>query len=327
MTVRWRIFGHYAVWVSSSKPDFFTACAFSRAIMTGSRALLHMPTSSHRGGSFNTRSRGKLASTVISGYSASMGRERQFPPTPDSVGPGGGSFPSTHWTELNAAGRRNSTAAGRAIDGFCRAYWRPVYNYIRRQGCQQADAQDLTQAFFARFLEKRYLDRLEHRDGRFRSFLLTFLKRFLADERNRATAQKRGGGIALVPLEDFRVEEGLLATDSVSAERAFDRSWAMTLLERAQLRLQAEYGAANKGRLYAVLNPYLTDVDVVRSYAEAAAELGIPENSVKSAVHRLRRRYGQLIREEVSCTVETPLQVDEEIRYLRLIVAGWTGCG
>ena len=229
-------------------------------------------------------------------------------------------FPATHWSVVLAARDGHETGARVAWDQLCRTYWRPVYVYVRRQGCQPADAQDFTQAFFAHFLEKDYLTRLHHCEARFRSFLLTFLKRFLSDEREKAAAQKRGGGWTFVGLDEFAVEEQRLTADTSSAEHAFDRRWAMTLLERAREWLRTEYVSAGKGRLYEVLQPFLSDAEPTPAYGEAAAHLGMPENSVKSAIHRLRRRYGQRIREEIARTVETPAQIEDEIRYLRSVV-------
>jgi RNA polymerase sigma-70 factor (ECF subfamily) len=146
------------------------------------------------------------------------------------------------------------------------------------------------------------------------------VQRFLSDEREKAAAQKRGGGRTLIDLDEFAIEEQRLATEPSSAERAFDRRWAMALLERAEERLRAEFTAAGKGCLCEALQPFLSGGQTTRSYAEVAAQLAMPENSLKSAVHRLRRRYGQLIREEIAGTVETPAQIEEEIRYLRSVI-------
>jgi len=208
-----------------------------------------------------------------------------------------------------------------ALESLCRAYWSPVYAYLRRVGHAPHDAQDLAQGFFAHFIEQGFLQRLRHREGRFRSFLLTFVKRFLSDERDKARAQKRGGNRQIVSWDECtREEQQLAALERFDAGELFDRRWAMTLLGRAHDRLQREYASSGRDRTYEVLQPFLGDDGKAGSYAEVATQLGMAENTVKSAVHRLRRRYGQLIREEVAQTVEAPPLIDEEIRYLLSVV-------
>jgi len=209
-----------------------------------------------------------------------------------------------------------------ALEELCRGYWRPIYAYLRRGGYSPHDAQDLTQGFFAHFLEHGFLQRLHHREGRFRSFLLTFLKRYLSDERDKARAEKRGGGRQIVSLDECSLEEQrMVSLDQLNAGEAFDRRWAMTLLARAQNRLREEYASTGKARVYELLGPFLSGAETTRSYADVAGQLAMPENSVKSAIHRLRRRYGELIREEVTQTVEAPPLIDEEIRYLLSVVS------
>lgn len=207
------------------------------------------------------------------------------------------------------------------MESLCRKYWPPIYAYLRRTGHAPHDAQDLTQGFFAQFVERGFLHRLRHREGRFRSFLLTFLKRFVSDERDKASAQKRGGNRQVVSLDEYPLEEQRLGTlEHLSAGEAFDRRWAMTLLTHAQERLRTEYESSGKARVYEVLQPFLGGDHRTRSYEEVAVQLGMKPNSVKTAVHRLRHRYGQLIREEVANTVEAPPLIDEEIRYLLSVV-------
>jgi len=231
------------------------------------------------------------------------------------------SFRTTHWSLVLEARDGGDTRAQAALEELCRAYWRPIYAYLRRVEHSPHAAQDLVQGFFVHFLEHGFLQRLRHREGRFRSFLLTFLKRFLSDERDKARAEKRGGGRQIFSLEECSLEELRLGSlDHLSAGAAFDRRWGMTLLTRAQDRLRAQYAATGKGRTYEVLQPFLGGEETVNSYADVAAQLAMPENSVKSAIHRLRRRYGELIREEVAQTVEAPPLVDEEIRYLLSVV-------
>lgn len=232
-----------------------------------------------------------------------------------------GAFLTTHWSVVLAARDGQGTQAQAALEELCGGYWRPIYAYLRRVGYAPHDAQDLAQGFFAHFLEHGFLQRLHHCEGRFRSFLLTFLKRFLSDERDKAKAEKRGGGRQIFSLDECSLEEQRLGSlERLDAGEAFDRRWAMTLLARAQDRLRAEYASTNKAQTYEALEPFLSGEGSPRSYAEVAAQLGMPENSVKSAIHRLRRRYGEMIREEVAQTVEAPPLINEEIRYLLSVV-------
>ena len=227
------------------------------------------------------------------------------------------SFRTTHWSVVLAARDGKDTQAQVALEQLCRGYWRPIYAYLRRIGYAPHDSQDLAQGFFAHFLDHAFLQRLQHREGRFRSFLLTFLKRFLSDERDKSDAAKRGGGRQIVSWDECSLEEQHQAAyKGLKAGDVFDRRWAMTLLARAQERLRTEYDSNGKSDVYVGLQAFLIGEETTRSYAEVAAQLQMPENSVKSAIHRLRRRYGELIREEVAQTVETPLLIDEEIRYL-----------
>jgi DNA-directed RNA polymerase specialized sigma24 family protein len=230
-------------------------------------------------------------------------------------------FRTTHWSVVLAARDGEGAQAHAALERLCRAYWPPIYAYLRRLGHAPPDAQDLAQGFFAHFLEHGFVHRLHHCEGRFRFFLLTFLKRFLADERDKAKAQKRGGAFQIVSWDECSLEEQRLGTiNPLSAGQTFDRRWAMTVLQRAQDRLRMEYAATGKGQIHDVLQAFLNGEKTDCSYADVAAQLAMPENSVKSAIHRLRRRYGQLIRDEVAQTVESPQLVDEEIRYLLSIV-------
>ena len=229
-------------------------------------------------------------------------------------------FPTTHWTVLLAVGEPDARSAAAASEILCETYWRPIYAYLRRQGIPPADAQDLTQEFFARVVAKNYLARLRHREGKFRSFLLTFLRRFLSDERDRARAQKRGGGQMLISLDEWAAEErfapdlGLLSPD-----RAFDRRWASALLERAQERLRQLCLAEGKVALFETWLELQSDR--LFSPADAAARLRLPGNTLRSHTHRLRQRYRQLLREEITRTVAGPGEVDEEIRYLLAVMA------
>ncbi len=233
-------------------------------------------------------------------------------------------FASTRWSLVAAAGQRGSPEAEEALATLCRLYWYPLYAYARRQIPRSEDAQDLTQAFFARLLEKDYLQAADARRGKFRSFLLTAFKHFLANERERNGAQKRGGGRIVLPL-DFRAGEERFRREPVdprTPENQYERRWALTLLEQTLGRLRAEYEAAGKSRLFEALKGTLTGEPAGVPYARLAADLGVTESVVKVAAHRLRRRYGELLRAEIAQTVASPDEVDEELRSLFAAVRG-----
>src|SRR5213082_1235394 len=231
-------------------------------------------------------------------------------------------FATTHWSIVLAASRQTSPQATEALEKLCRAYWYPLYAYVRRQGYGPHDAQDLTQGFFTRLLEKNYLAQAERQKGRFRSFLLAALKHFLSDEQDRARAQKRGGGQAIISLDEQTAEGRycLDPADVMSAEKLFERRWALTLLEQARARLRDEYVAAGKAVIYDQLGIMEAEEKKV-SYAESAASLGTTESAIKSAVPRLRRRYVELVREQIAHTVNSPSEIDEEIRYLIAVIS------
>lgn len=223
-----------------------------------------------------------------------------------------------------AAREGEDTQAATALETLCRSYWYPLYSFVRHQGYAPEDAEDLTQAFFARLLEKDYLSAVNSAKGKFRSFLLMALKRFLADEWDRATAQKRGGLHRPIPLDrqiaedQFRLEP----KHEWTPERLFERRWAITVLERARARLQEEYVTAGKGALFEQLKGFHSHEETTIAYADAAAGLDMPENTVKSHVRRLRQRYQQLVREEIAQTVSNQAEVGEEIRHLLAVVSG-----
>jgi RNA polymerase sigma-70 factor (ECF subfamily) len=227
-------------------------------------------------------------------------------------------FATTHWSVVLAAGQGASADAQEALAALCQTYWYPLYAYVRRKGHQPDDAQDLTQEFFARLLERHYLQSADPERGRFRSFLLTAFKRFLSKERDRARTKRLGGGIRLLPL-DFEAGERRYTLEpphEVTAERIYEQRWALTLLDRVFVRLRDEFDQAGKQKQFNYLKVYLTGEAGKPSYQEAAAELGMTEGAVKVAVHRLRRRYRDSVREEIAQTVAGLEDVDEELRHL-----------
>jgi RNA polymerase sigma-70 factor (ECF subfamily) len=238
-------------------------------------------------------------------------------PTPKTA-PGSGIFATTHWTVVLAAGQGDSPQATVALEELCRTYWYPLYAYVRRHGHSREDAEDLTQSFFARLLEKNYLEGVSSEKGKFRAFLLVALKRFLANEWDRANCQKRGGGVAPLSLDwqDAETRYQIAPADNLSPDKLYDRAWAVIVLERVISRLRNESGAEGRGGLYQQLKPYLMMGGSDIPYAQAAAELKMTEGAVRVAVHRLRRRYRELLREEIGQTLANPAQADEELQAL-----------
>ncbi len=238
-------------------------------------------------------------------------------PTP-RIGAAGGIFATTHWTVVLTAGGADSQQATMALEELCRTYWYPLYAYVRRQGHSREDAEDLTQGFFARLLEKNYLEGISSDKGRFRSFLLVALKRFLINEWDRASSQKRGGGIAPLSLdwEDAETRYQIAPAGNLSPDKLYDRAWAVVVLEHVITRLRDESGNDGKAGLYEQLKPFLMVGKSEIPYAQAAAELKMTEGAVRVAVHRLRRRYRELLREEISRTLANPAQAGEEMQAL-----------
>jgi RNA polymerase sigma factor, sigma-70 family len=225
-------------------------------------------------------------------------------------------FTTTHWSVvLTAQGR--SPAADEALEKLCRTYWWPLYGFVRRNGYGPEEAQDLTQGFFALLLERRDLDVVRREKGRLRSYLLISLKNFLAKARRHELTLKRGEGRALVPLDELLAREhaDLEPVDSLTADKIYERRWALTLLEQVLTRLETEYRAAGNTILFDRLKEFLSDEPGRRSQAEVAAELGMSENAVKQAFHRLRQRYRQLLRDEIAQTVAVPGDVEDELRH------------
>ena len=227
-------------------------------------------------------------------------------------------FPTTHWSVVLAAGEHDSPKAADALEKLCGTYWYPLYAYIRRKGSNSHDAQDLTQGFFAHLFERNSLERVAREKGKFRSFLLASLNYFLADERDRARAQKRGGGREVLSFDAQKAEERyrLEPVDERSPEKIFERRWAMMLLDQVLSRLAQEFTDAGKRELFQRLQPFLVEGTGENTYAEVAREAGITEEALKKAVQRMRRRYHQLFREEIAQTVASSGEVEEELRHL-----------
>jgi RNA polymerase sigma factor (sigma-70 family) len=232
-------------------------------------------------------------------------------------------FQTTHWSVVLAAGQCGSPQAAEALEKLCRTYWPALYSYIRRNGYPAAQAEDLTQEFFARILDKEHLRDVSREGGRFRSYLLTMLKHFLINEWRRSQCRKRGGGKVFLSLDDLNnVEHGLLEpAESATPEILYERRWALTVLEQAMDRLRQEYVAAGKTALFESLQVYLSGDKGLAPYAEIAGTLGLSAGAVKVAVHRLRRRYGELVRQEVAQTVALPEEIEDEIRHLFSVLA------
>jgi RNA polymerase sigma factor (sigma-70 family) len=232
-------------------------------------------------------------------------------------------FVTTHWSVVLAAGRSDTARAEAALERLCEAYWYPLYGYVRRRGYSIEDAQDLTQAFFARVLERHWLADAQQAKGRFRTFLLTAMERFLANEWDKARALKRGGGQRMVPLQLDTAETryGVEPADTRTPEQAFEYRWALTLLEEVVKRLGAEYQARGQEELFKALKPCLVGEGSSQPYGELAAQLGMEEGAVKVAVHRLRQRYRELLRAEIANTVASAGEVEAEMRHLFHVLA------
>jgi RNA polymerase sigma factor (sigma-70 family) len=231
-------------------------------------------------------------------------------------------FATTHWSVVLAAREGDSPGASEALNDLCRAYWPPLYSYIRREGHDVAEAQDLTQEFFTRLVERDYLARLNHQRGKFRSFLLAFLKHFLSEQREKAQAQKRGGGQRFLSLDAGEGEEGYLAepADELTPEQIFERRWVQTILQRALDRLTAEYSEMDRAALFEALKDFQPRHPGSLTYAEIGANLSTTEAAIKSAMQRMRQRHREILREEIAHTVGSAQEVEEEIRYMREVL-------
>ncbi len=229
-----------------------------------------------------------------------------------------GQFRTTHWSVVLKAAQTKLPEADQALSILCQNYWYPLYAFIRRQGYSPHDAQDLAQGFFARFLEKKDFKVADRAKGRFRSFLLASLKHFLANEHDRAMAQKRGGKYSFVSLDEETAESRyrLEPSAELSAEKIFERRWALTLLENVLEQLREEFVSEGKLELFEELKTFLSGGKDSGSYAQVAERLGISEGAVKVAVHRMRQRYRKLLRSEIAKTVDDPSEIDTELRHL-----------
>ncbi len=235
-------------------------------------------------------------------------------------------FATTRWSIVLAASCEKTSESDSALETLCQLYWYPLYAYVRRQGYQAAEAQDAVQEFFTRVLEKEYLAAADQQRGRFRSFLLTVFKRFLANEKKRDGAQKRGGSLKVLPL-DFEAGEQRLRLEPVNdwtPEKIYERRWALTLLEEVLRQLGEDYEASGKAELFEQLKVFLTAGSVTPPYSKISESLDMTESAVKVAVHRLRERYRMMLRREVANTVAAENDVDDELNCLLSALSGKT---
>jgi len=233
-------------------------------------------------------------------------------------------FSTTHWSIILRAGSERRVDARQALEALCERYWFPLYAFVRREGYSEPDAQDLTQGFFTRFLEKDYLHDLDRSRGMFRSFLLASLRHFLANARDYARAAKRGGGRTPLSL-DFAQAEDRYQNEPMShwtPEKLFQRRWALELLRLVLQRLESEYPEPQRRQFFHAVQDIISGGERGSGYAEIAHDFGMTEGAVKSAVHRMRRRYKELLRDEIAQTVSTPKQVDEELQQLLSALRG-----
>jgi RNA polymerase sigma factor (sigma-70 family) len=232
-------------------------------------------------------------------------------------------FATTHWSVVLAAGDASSPRADLALADLCRTYWYPLYVFVRRKGHPAHDAQDLTQAFFARLLEKNYVAQADRERGRFRTYLLAAFTHFLADEWDKSRRLKRGGSHETISFDAASAEERYLLepVDHFDAAKLYERRWVATLFDKVLARLEHDFRDSGKGELFdALKHSLLADPSGV-TYAETAAGLGMKEDAVKQAVHRMRRRYRELFREELAQTVAGPTEVEDELKYLFAVLS------
>lgn len=237
--------------------------------------------------------------------------------TPDGAAEQRGAFSTTHWSVVLEAGQDDLARLAAALEQLCRRYWYPLYAFVRRRGADRPEAEDLTQAFFAHLLDKETLKKADRHKGKFRTFLLASLTNFLANEWDKRQTLKRGGGHQIMSLHEVAEElYGREPAEPQTPGKLFDRRWALLLVETVLARLKEDYAAQNKAELFTKLEPGLTGELDAGWYAGRAAELGMSEGAVRVALHRLRRRFGELLRGEIGATVASAQEVDEEIRHL-----------
>jgi RNA polymerase sigma-70 factor (ECF subfamily) len=241
-----------------------------------------------------------------------------------SNGDAASQFTTTHWSVVLAAGDTASLQADVALAELCRTYWYPLYAFVRRKGHRPHDAQDLTQAFFARLLEKNYVAQADRERGRFRTYLLAALTHFLADEWDKSRRLKRGGGREIISFDAASAEGRyrLEPVDQFDAAKLYERRWVTTLFDKVLARLEEEFHDLGKGKSFDLLKGSLLAEESGLSYAELGTQLGMKEDAVKQAVHRMRRRYRELFREEIAQTVAGPGEVEDELKYLFAVVSG-----
>jgi RNA polymerase sigma factor (sigma-70 family) len=231
-------------------------------------------------------------------------------------------FPNTRWSVVVAARQQPSPESAEALENLCRAYWYPLYAYVRRCGHSPHDAQDLTQEFFRRLLEKRWLDSADREKGRLRTFLIVALKKFMSKEWRRASAQRRGGGDAHAPFDTAFAETRFAAdSHSLAPDETFDQQWALTLLELTVNRLRAEFNAAGKPGEFEALKSCLMAERGGIDYADVAKRLGVNEGAARVAVHRFRKRFREVYREELAQTLSESEDLNEELRHLAQALA------
>jgi RNA polymerase sigma factor (sigma-70 family) len=234
-----------------------------------------------------------------------------------------GAFSTTNWSVVLTAAQHNLAGAAAALEQLCRRYWYPIYAFIRRRGSGRQEAEDLTQGFFAHLLEMETLKKVDRQKGKFRTFLLAALTKFLSNEWDKRQTAKRGGRRQIISFDEATAEDlyGLEPVELDSPEKLFDHRWASMLVDRVLALLREEYRAAGKEDLMAKLEPSLTQEASPGRYADWAANLGLSEGAARVAQHRLRRRFGELLRDEIAGTVATPAEVDEEIRHLFAVIS------
>ena len=232
-------------------------------------------------------------------------------------------FATTHWTVVMAAGRSDTRRARAALEELCQRYWHPLYAYVRRRGSSPEDAEDLTQEFFRTLLEKEYLKAADREKGRFRTFLLVALQRFLANDWDRARAQKRGGRLEHVSLDTSSAETQyqVEASSQISAERIYDRRWAFALLGKTMARLRAEFVVSGKQDEFEQIKECLTADRGSLDYGALSQRTGLSEGTLRVGIHRLRKRFREIFREEVAQTVAMPAEIDAEMRHLMAALA------